>query len=73
MLYHLFSSNTEKQQVISNTVKNLIYKPISTEDEISKLIDIASLNRSVDCSEFNSTSSRSHAIYQFSIKINISD
>lgn len=70
MIYDLFSSNKDKMQVINNSIKNLTYKTITKEEEITNLIIKAGENRSIDSTEFNSSSSRSHAIYQLKLLVN---
>lgn len=50
-------------------VKNLMWNNIKSKDDINNLIRIASQSRRVESTQFNESSSRSHAIFQIKLEM----
>ena len=58
----------EKKQIINNQVKNLTWENIKDKEDIIKYILKAGETRATESTNFNTNSSRSHAIYQIKIE-----
>ena len=57
----------DKKTIVNGSVTDLNWKEVSNTYDIINTLNRANSNRSVECTAFNSESSRSHAIFQIKI------
>ena len=69
-VYDLMDVTKKEKQIFNNTIKGLLYEEINSKEDIIKLVLSAGKSRTTDSTSFNSTSSRSHAVFQLKLIAN---